>query len=383
MSIAISKVSVMNNGDQQEKVYKKNLKHQIDICPNVLSKIESCVQGVLEYDRNGIRYLKTGQHRRIFILKNFPGLIFKMNIKENDTSMDKRHQNTLEAARIVHDCKLNSLFIPKQRLTTFNIRGKEYHVILEQKLKFDESEEVQQRLFQIYVDDEVVRQFFHLVFKLHYSDVRYGNNPVCYVRKKYRVAFTDLEEVESAAVGLFGAFNREGLVSCVSEKQGMQIFQMAERNSVNTSSFNRAWSLRKDKLLEQEKLKKYYEERKIVVGDEPIQIEPSKLLFPSHPREAERLRKIAFNLVQEINERLSENSWEGGIRNRRTVYVGAACGKFGGLDTELVSCEEDTKMTAEVPFCNTFFGQVMDTLKKVGAIYGYRSSPAHGYFIQA
>lgn len=389
------KEKLLNTADESD-LSEGRISEDIYISEETVVKIQSSMANVLKREEDGGVKLYSSQHsHRVFALDAAPDFIFKMAPGSNQ-SIRQRYQRMINAHAVCRTHKLGLLIIPKAKLFTVKVEGKDYDIIAEQKLDINPNESAQEQYYEDYADslDEAIRQLAIFICKTGYSDVERRNNPILnnsideHGNRKF--ALIDIEEIDSPEIGLFGGgWGRRGLVRCINEQQGQIVREVARKNGIKTSSFANAHALRKEELEDGKKLKQYYSTTHIERGDEPVVVDIDSIDFsPYSPEKVEKLRKLAVDLLDAINEKTANSSPEESIKGRRHIYIDVNHDeRFLRMNNKLIieKSEEGYKRANSDEECHnaTYLGFVANKFVQMGLIYKVITRNDHGYFIQA
>ncbi len=292
--------------EEDYNISKAELQQGISISGEIISKIQICMENILQRKEEGnIKFYNSQWTQRVFELDTDPGLIFKMDAYaiNKDSPLNNRYQNMIYAQTVIRTHQLGLLIIPHAKLFTVDLGDEKHEIIAEQKMNINPHESAQEEYFLDYADslNETIPQLALFICKTGYSDVEWRNNPILnnsFDGKDRKIALIDLEEMKSATDGLFGgAFGRRGLVECVNEEQGEVVKTIAEENGISTSFFESAYSQRKKELEDGRKLKEYYRKKEIIKGNEQIKIDENALDFSTNSEKTKELKRLTLNLI--------------------------------------------------------------------------------------
>lgn len=384
--------------EELQRISEEELQQGISISEETVAKVRACMRYVLaRQEEGGVKLYNSQPKHRVFTLETVPDLIFKMNVTTipwEKKLTEVRYQKMIDAQTVVRVHQLGLLVVPHAKLFTV-VDGETHKIIAEQKMDINPHSSAQEQYFQEYAEslNEAVSQLAIFICKTRYSDVEWRNNPVLNnsldENGNRKIALIDIEELNSAQIGLFGGgFGRRGLVRCVNEQQGLLVQKVAQQNGIGggNTSFEDAHNQRIKELEEGRKLSEYYERQNIVVGDEPIQVEESALDFSAYPAErGENLRNLALEVIKAINDKISNSSPDESVKGRRYIRIDTNQGPFAGMGSRLAdpSIPAEPYKTNEEYYNATFLGCVVKQLADLGAIYKLVKSSGGVYFIQA
>jgi len=144
------------------------------------------------------------------------------------------------------------------------------------------------------------------------------------------------------------------------------------------------------KIIEDEKLKKYYLKRNITKGDELVEIEEvTTIVYSSSTDELKegRLTVLAINLFCEISTTIIRSSSEKSVKERRRIFIATNEGIFDKMDRTLIEPREKdpygNSLNEEEYNNATYLGCVVNKFIEKGIIYGVITRNTHGYTLQA
>jgi hypothetical protein len=197
----------------------------------------------------------TDAANKVFSLKTAPGLIFKTSLGKNFTGLTPRAEclkenvesryREMERSKMI--CKTNRLgllMIPEACKFSLAIEREdcryvkdEFTFIAERCIDIAHSDHNQERLYAKNKDKmyELIRQLTVFICKSGFSDVAWRNIPLSNtsLRSALKVVLIDLEEMKSAATGIFGAKGagrRPGLINCVTPEQARIVIEEAKKH---------------------------------------------------------------------------------------------------------------------------------------------------------
>lgn len=362
------------------------LQHGLSVPEDALIKMEIYIENIIQQkEKEGFHFYHSQETRRVFELDIAPGLVFKMDYFD---SIKNRYQNMLYAQTIVRTHQLGLLVIPKATLLTVDVEDKKYEIIAQEKMLINQSESAQEQYCLDYADslNETIAQLAVFICKTGYSDVIWINNPI--LNNSFdengngKIALIDLEEMQDPKMGLFGDEQR-GLVKCVNEEQGKIVEAVAKENGICISSFENVYSQRIEELEEKRKLKEYYTRKGIIEGNEPVQVDENHLSFPTNPETEKTLKDLTLYLIKGINTIISQNSSEGSIKERRSIYINTRDELLLNMKNALIDPNQGHFITEEEYHEATFLGCIVKKLQDLGAIYKLNKRNGFGYYIQA
>lgn len=386
---------------------------KLEISKELVEKIKASFLKIQNREKTeGITFYPSQSNHRVFSFDSDPDYIFKMNANNNVLpvrryySMNARHDKIMKARTICKTHDLGLLVIPDTRLFSIKINSKTYEILAEKKLHLNSIESAQEEDFEKYAEslNETIRQLAVFICKTGYSDVEWRNNPVISGEPddfgNRKIALIDIEEMDSKTTGLFGGYQRRGLVRCVTKKQGNIVKKVAIKHEVKTSRFAKAHKKRISEIKENRQLKEFHKEHNIETGYEPIEVDvdglelnlnetweiseldvdecklKNKIIYKK--REI-ALREVVENVVKEINE-LIENKPEGhSIKGARKVFLYVDQDPFNsyldlGANLGFLRDEEEEK--------KLWLVRILNALVEKEYLFKYNKTK-YGYIIQA
>jgi len=381
------------------------LQDGIDIKPETVSKINSCMKNILKNEeKDGLKLFLCQHDHRVFSLDSVPGLIFKMkrdsenSIMVGDSSMKDRYQSMIDAKTVCRTYELGHLVIPRAKLFQMHFEGENYNIIAEEKVDIDVEESMQEKHYEDYADslNEAIKELAVFIAHTGFSDVEWRNAPVLKnsldEKKNRKIALIDIEEMKGADIGLLGGFSRRGLVCCVNEKQIDIVINEALKHGVirNKKDAQKVKKYRLNEIESGKGLKKFYEKKGIINGKEPIKVDINSLgLDLSEKAEIKSrflnktvtLKEIVENVIKKINELIKKNSDQKSVKGKRSIYLNTNVSPFleyNGLGLPLdkfyITKEEEKQR---------WLTRIIQSLIDKKHIFKLDDVNGHGYFIQA
>lgn len=225
---------------QQRHLSESLFKVRLSIGSTITLELANIFDCILNKDETcGLSFFQSQPTHRIFCLKKYPSLIFKINIDENSKHPIKdRYEKALEAETILRVFQLSHLKVPACQMIPLKIDERSYDVLVEEKLIFDSSYSFQKKAFTLLDQDteQAVAQLALFICKSGYSDVEYRNNPILdyTLYPSCQIGLIDLEHLESTVWGLFGmnrkkhGIERKGLIGLCSQLVQDKVFKIAK-----------------------------------------------------------------------------------------------------------------------------------------------------------
>ncbi len=131
-----------------------------------------------------------------------------------------------------------------------------------------------------------------------------------------------------------------------------------------------------------QQLMEFYKKNNIKVGNEPIQVDESRLDFSEYPEQAELLKEITKYLIQTINDQISKSSATS-IRERRIVTFPTLQTPFATMHNIQVDPEKTWATNEEYHIKGSLLGCATDKLIALGALYGLIPHGRRCWILQA
>lgn len=366
---------------------RQELEKGITITDAIIDKIKELILEIAcTQDNQEIQWLSK-LNNKVFKLLMGPNLVFKMTDDGNilrkgkwiggaHAKIELRFANMIKGMEVCLENHLDLLKIPHAKKLEIevtnskipNLNGK-YKFIVEESLNFDSNQDTQDKLFQYSKPlDATVKQLVIFIAKTGFSDVARRNIPILNNESGYQgpphVGLIDIEEMENSVNGLIG--ERCGLIGCVPEEQIDMVIKEARRQGVNLSEGDalQAKETRLQMLTTEKAQRLFYEQKGIVIGNEPIQVKEHDLDFSS-----QELKEFALEVIKEINSQLEQSSPKDSLKSRRQITIKTDnASRFYRKDATLV--DEKVQWTTQTERRNaTYLGCVMTKLEELGIVY--------------
>lgn len=344
----------------ESRASKNELPKGICITKKLTRKIQQYLRG--ESGAHAKRYDNCSNV--VFTLAAAPRLIFKIS-----RNPQQRYQNMINAMTAVRTHHLTQLVIPHAKLFTVKSKGCVYTIIAERKLDITPHKWTQRDYFLNDKGslDEAIRQLTLFICKTGYSDVEWRNNPVLNgsvdEHGNRKLTLIDMEELGDVQKGLYGVVRR-GLLGCTNKRQWQIVQQTAVQQRVEGFTTSEAIAPPP----RETELERYYAKRGIVTGYEPIQVDVEALDFSEYPKESDKLKKLARELLATMNEEIAKSPADYSVAGRRIVYIDRNH-KFGSWSRP-INFTASLEVPLEQYFYTTWVGAVVKKLLDVGAIHG-------------
>lgn len=398
---------------------KQELEKGIKLSEASVKKIQAMIPKISHKKNPGIEYLSGS---KVFRLKKYPSYIFKMGVADGGyvckhgrslngkQQMEERFKNMVKAKRVCLVNKLDLLEVPHAKKFNFTTHdGKDGVMIVEECMNISHSDKDQEELYHRHVKklNVTVRQLATFIAQTGFNDVAPRNIPIINEAKSYkgprRIALIDLEDMDSAVNGFKGDVNGScGLIGCVSKKQIDIVLDEAQKQGINTRSFNmQEAKVRRLKQIDSEnKLYKFYKKNGIVTGAEPLQVNIDKLGLdlnetdaisvivgvendePVFQKKKITLRKAVKDVVMEINSCIQKHSKSNdSIKGKRYMVLDTNKRPFSqyinlGLPRAQLFVNDDEMK-------KLWLRKIINALIEKGYLYALETVNGHGYFIQA
>lgn len=396
---------------------KQKIEKGMNISDEIANKIQTLMPKILKNEKDQkIEYLKGS---KVFKLKEYPNLVFKMGVVSNGSCkiyfkgkscdateiMEYRYNNMVKAKEICLLNNLGLLIIPHAKKFNFITEdNRKCVVIAEECMDINQEESAQKEFYTKYSKDlnETARQLAIFVARTGFNDVTPRNVPIINEVEGFqgprRVALIDLEHMESSINGFIGDGNGScGLIGCVGEDQIDIVISEARKKGITISDKNKQYRLQE--IDSDKKLKHYYENKGILTGKEPIQVDIDSLGLDlekegeiivfhesedrrfNRERETVTLRKVLEDLLKKINELIQEKSDQESIKGKRYILIDtnhhpfAQYRNLGMPDNKFFISKEGEKQL--------WLNRIVAALIDKGHIFKLAEVNGHGYFIQA
>ncbi len=399
----------------ENKAVEVELAKGIDI-HQAIGKIQALMPKILkDEDDDAVEYLKGS---KVFKLKDLPNYVFKMGVSSDNAKtlhkgkfiddkeiMEDRYENMIKAKEVCLVNNLALLIIPHAKKFTLDINdGRKCVIIAEECMDINHEESAQEEFYHVYSKElnETARQLAIFVAKTGFNDVSWRNIPLINEAKDYkgprRVALIDLEHMESIVNGFNGDGNGScGLIRCVSEEQLDIVIEEARKHGININKDKKERRL--EEIESYKKLQLYYEDKGIVTGKEPIQVDIDALGLNlaeqgeirayvededgkvKWEKQIVTLRKATEDVVKEINSLIQQKSDHESTKGKRHIVLSTNEDPFsrynnlGGHADKFFLNEEEAKML--------WLNQIIQALIDKGHIFKLEKVNGYGYFIQA
>ncbi|MBI3237050.1 MAG: DUF648 domain-containing protein, partial [Chlamydiales bacterium] len=271
---------------------QQRLEEGIDISAELQEELQELFPIIQQGERGApdarIHWHASGNNL-VFSLRSHPDLIFKTNRQGGGAVLRRggflpfaemipeRFANMITAYTTCLAYRLDRLVVPHAKKFSINA----HPFIAEKRLNISQEESDQERLHREFPDLHRAQQLATLIAKTGFSDVEWRNIPLIEedpalpgIRK---VALVDLEEMDSAATGIFGG-RRRGLIGCLhSEEEIDLVIEEAQRHGVyRFGSSSEIKNQRMEQIREDLALDQFYEERGIL--ENPVKSIPIVVL---------------------------------------------------------------------------------------------------------
>lgn len=409
----------------EEKEIKDHLEEGIMI-PQAAHESLAKALMVPEAEEAGIKWYHSGDMMVVFTLDAAaPGLIFKIP-RDNTDSLEPRYKNSIKAKKVIQDNSLHLLSVPNAKIFSVKLsetdekghsEEKQIHLIVERKLNIHSSQAMQKKLYRECKKlDETLKQLTIFCCLTGYSDAECRNN--CMEENNVdkdgnqKIHLIDLQNMgvdpknnwgpktlaAGAAIGLFGSsmWSMRGLVHCVNnEAQAKMILEIAQKHGVLAkqvdaefaNSYQEAWEERKAEIEAFAKLEKFYAEKGIKMGNEPLPA--MDFDFSEYPQHRQTLETLAKAIYERMSKQIKD-SIEPAVEARRLVGIPTnekeSFPEFYQLDheslTEKKLSGELTRKEVEEFELTTAVGIVVQKFMEKGFIFKYTRYP-NGWSLQA
>lgn len=375
---------------------KNELEKGLVLTPTTLDKINDVISKILNGEQ--VENIERLKGSNVFKHQEIPNLVFKWG---HPLSMEERFENMIKAKSICLINNLGLLIIPHARKFTLNINGKEWVFIAEESMDIISNESAQEEFYHKYSKElnETARQLAIFIAKTGFNDVTPRNIPIINEAEDFhgprRVAMIDLEHMQNEIKGFTGDANgSRGLLHCVSEEQIDIVIDEARKNGIAISDEDKKCRLRG--LESDKKLRQFYENKGIVTGKEPIQVDVDSLgldltekgkisVFNKVSRECEvqtvTLREVTEQVVAKINKRIQKKSDKESTKGKRYILLSTDKKPFfqylafGLPPKDQLFIDKDDK--------RLWFNRIIQALVEKGHVFKLIHNNAAGYSLQA
>ncbi|MFN4174094.1 MAG: DUF648 domain-containing protein [Parachlamydiaceae bacterium] len=341
---------------------KKWLEKGISIKPETIAKIQSLMPKIVaKQDDQEIIWLSK-YNFLVFKLTEDPNVIFKIappwvspfkdgRIIDPKERTDTRFSNMVKAKEVILANQLGQLIVPHAKKIEIKASDKTYTLIAEECLDFDADVSTHITRYQTPSKalDETVRQLAVFIAKTGFNDVTWRNIP--FLNEKpdaqgnRRVALIDLEDMDRDSVdkGFTGDVNEScGLIGCLSKDQIDIAINEAKKQGIS-GDFEYAKGKRLKEIEYENRLQKYYEDKNIKTGKEPLEVDLASLgldlneetqtnvtiLTPEGKfgwvEKTISMKQVAEALIAEINKQLKNGPKTGLVSQKRSISLYSGC----------------------------------------------------------
>lgn len=394
---------------------KEELEKGLQIPLTTIDKIQALIPKILrQEDDDGIEYMKGS---KVFRVKEMPNLVFKMGVSsggralingkwlDNKEQMEERFENMVKAKEVCLVNNLGLIIIPHARKFTFDTYdGRKCVLIAEECMDINHEESAQEEFYHKYSKElnETARQLAIFVAKTGFNDVTPRNIPIINESEDFhghrRVALIDLEHMGSIRNGFTGDGNGScGLVGCVSEEQIDIVIAEARKNGIAISDTNKKRRLQE--IESNKKLRQHYENKGIVTGKEPIQVDIDSLGLnlaeegeirvyiegedgkTKREKQKVTMRIAAEDVIKEINRLIQEKSDKESTNGKRYILLNTHDDPFSEYNNLGVPANQFSITVEEEK--KLWLNRIIQALVDKGHIFKLVKVNGHGYFIQA
>jgi hypothetical protein len=379
----------------------------IQITSLIIKKLLACMPRIIKREAgDGLTFYGSRIQHSVFSLDVAPQFVFKM-LRDHiakplgvDDSMKARYDQMVYAKGVCMKHGLNHLVIPQAAMIKPSSKGREYEVLVEQKLDFNPHNSQQEEYFKTIGEQlrPAVEDLTHFICLTGYNDVEVRNNPVLDPHAPVpKIGLIDIEFMGDPTSGLYGGNLGEGLANIVGLKQIRSVQAVARAYKLNSKErYQRAIASRSHKNEEAELLKAFHAQRNINIGDEPLVVDHTNLDFSVHPlypdkqlpaKTAERIQKLALKVICMINEEISKKSSEETVAERRCVLIETHSDELSASSTtpvghELYQAYEAKWITDDQFYRATILGYAVQKLVDLGLVFKVKKHNAGGYLLQ-
>ncbi len=263
---------------------KAKLTKGCTVTEDTLSKIEALMPKIIaRQEDDHIEWFKS--NNLIFKINEMPNCVFKL-APATPYANQKRFANMIKAKEVCLAHQLDLLVVPCATMKTIRYGQNTFDLIIEQALDLNPDDTIQEDLYHRHSKElnKTVRQLTTFVANTGFNDVTWRNIPLINEEIDFqgdrRVGLIDLEAMESVMNGLTGDINKScGLIRCVSKEQLEIVSAEACKQGIALTNLelNSAKRSRLEELESNEKLSLFYQNKSIVTGQEPLEIDLESL----------------------------------------------------------------------------------------------------------
>lgn len=288
------------------------------------SKLAGIAEGTIPLQEGEFHSLKEW---KVFTHKEFPQYIIKMAKKDQGRDfdeMEERYSNSLLARKVCEEKNLDLIVIPKTEKLTV---GEEVLFVVEERMDINHTETGQLDLYSKLSSelDKTVEQIAIFIGETGFFDVSPRNIPLINEAEGFlgtrRVAMIDLEhrDLTNVKLAFSGGFDFyhgymmhcAGLVHCLFFEQHLEkIIEVAKRYKVDVKK-----DFRLGEVKSYRELQKYYEDKGIKTGKEPLQVDIDSLGLDSD------VRTVAEAVVREINNQIQQKDDQESVIGKRKILA--------------------------------------------------------------
>ncbi len=408
---------------------KKQLEEGIDISPETIAKIQELMPKIRSRDDDDeIRFYPS--QNLVFSLTSAPNIIFKMatpgrlifrpgGLLSAAQLTEERFANMVKAKEVCLAHQLGLLIIPSAKKIEINFNGQRISLIAEECCNISQNESAQELLYTLPGLNDTARQLATLIAKTGFSDVEWRNMPIIDDDPEFegprRIVLIDLEEMEDAAIGIFGGgLGRRGLIRCMFTEEQINIAMDEARRHGIVSKYRtpeEVKAIRLEEIESDRKLRQLHERNGILENPrKPILVENLDSLglnleeegvirVPKYrsivgslfdgsysvEKQTVTLRQAVLDVISAINAAISNTPEDASLKGKRYIkldhnannpdnflmkeYDRLGCRQFGFVSDEELN--------------QRWLKRIVDALVENGHIYELDKENGHGYFIQA
>jgi len=396
---------------------KQKLEEGVNISPQAIADIQRLMPQILERKEVDDLHWYTSNVNCVFSLTATPGFVFKMIPLNNgvvrrgrtlwsEEATQERFANMVKAKEVCLVHQLGLLTIPRAKIVEVEARGHKYTLIAEERLNVNPNASAQEQHYQELPGlNETARQLATFIAKTGFSDVEWRNIPLLDDAPQFlgerRVALVDLEEMESADIGIFGGgFGRRGLIRCLTTEEQMdKALTEVRRHGIVVQEQVKARRLQEvaaDRTLQQ-----FYTKNGILQNPrKQIKIEDLNSLglqrleeteyvnMPSDThrgaasrRESITLRDVASDIIEEINSAIAKAPDSASTKAKRYILLNTNDGLLGSYLR--LGIPGNTLITSDAQENQRWIQRVINALVEKGHLFKLDKVNGHGYYIQA
>lgn len=385
---------------------EKKLGKDLLISRETIDKIQQLAPKILSHSpdiRDEIERIKGDE---IFKVKEYPDLIFKMGSTssltqtchnnrslDNQQMIEERFKNMVNGKAICLAHQLGLLVIPAAQKFTFEIEGGgQCSLIVEKRMDIATNETAQRELYHTQADqlNATIVQLTDFILTSGFNDVTPRNIPIINEPPGFqgnrRIALIDHEHMYNGRAGLVGDYENGscGLVRSVGSEEQIDLV-IAEARRRGTYISGDLKTRRLEELRTATRLREFHQDKGIVTGREPIQVNIDELELDLTTEQTldlvgasvtHTMREVTEAVINTINLGFQNSSEGASIQGKRHLILNT---NHHLLLYNQLRTDDDTLDYEE----QRWIHQIITALVNKGHLFALEQVNGHGYFIQA